>query len=89
MAYGTARQSQLLTVLGTIVEVATLDGLANVNVPAGSQPGSILRLRNKGLPHFGGGGRGALYVNLQAIVPQHLSAEERKLYERLRTLAKT
>jgi molecular chaperone DnaJ len=73
-------------VLGTTLEVPTLDGPASVKVPAGTQPGSVLRLRNKGLPRFGGGGRGALYVNLQVVVPQRLSAEERKLYERLRAV---
>lgn len=76
-------------VLGTTLDVPTLDGHASVKVPAGTQPGSVLRLRNQGLPRFSGGGRGALYVNLRVEVPQHLSPEERKLYERLRTLAKT
>ena len=75
-------------VLGTTLDVPTLDGHASVKVPAGTQPGSVLRLRNKGLPRFGGGARGALYVNLRVVVPQQLSPEERKLYERLRSLEK-
>jgi len=75
--------------LGTTLKVPTLEGSASVNVPAGTQPGSILRLRNKGLPRFDDRQRGALYVTLQVIVPQRLSPEERKLYERLRALAKT
>ncbi len=74
-------------VLGTAMDVPTLDGSVSVKVPAGTQPGSVLRLRNKGLPVFRGTGPGALYVSIQVFVPQHLSARERKLYEQLRTLA--
>lgn len=45
-------------VLGTSIDVPTLDGQVSVKVPAGTQPGSMLRLRGKGLPSFGGGTRG-------------------------------
>ncbi len=76
-------------VLGTTLDVPTLDGPASVKVPAGTQPGSVLRLRDKGLPRFGGGGHGALYVSLQVVVPKRLSPEERKLYQRLRAVAGT
>jgi molecular chaperone DnaJ len=71
-------------VLGTTLEVPTLDGPATVTVPAGTQPGTVLRLRGKGLPEFGRTRRGDLHVRLQVEVPPHLSAEERRLYERLR-----
>jgi molecular chaperone DnaJ len=71
-------------VLGTRLEVPTLDGRAIVTVPRGTQPGAVLRLRGKGLPAFGGGPRGDLYVRIQLHVPEELSAEERQLYERLR-----
>jgi molecular chaperone DnaJ len=70
-------------VLGTQRQVPTLDGSADVRIPAGSQPGSVLRLRAKGLPHFGAGGHGDLLLRLQLEVPQTLDAEERKLYQRL------
>jgi molecular chaperone DnaJ len=71
-------------VLGTRMEVPTLGGRATVTVPAGTQPGEVLRLRGKGLPEFGGRKRGDLYVALQVRVPKRLTAEERELYERLR-----
>jgi molecular chaperone DnaJ len=74
-------------VLGTTLEVPTLDGPVSVRVPPGAQPSSVLRLRAKGLPEFGGGPRGDLYVQLTVRVPERLSREERKLYERLRALA--
>jgi molecular chaperone DnaJ len=75
-------------VLGTRVEVPTLDGRATVTVPAGTQPGEVLRLRGKGLAEFGGRGRGNLYVALQVRVPKRLTAEERDLYERLRSASR-
>lgn len=73
-------------VLGTRREVPTLDGPAEVSIPPGTQPESILRLRGKGLPHFGGAKRGDLYLRLRVVVPESLSAPERKLYETLREL---
>jgi molecular chaperone DnaJ len=73
-------------VLGTTLEVPTLDGHASVTIPAGTQPDSVFRLRGKGLPEFGGG-HGDLYVRMQLHVPQHLSPEEKGLYQQLRTLA--
>jgi molecular chaperone DnaJ len=87
------RQEQLpLTdaVLGTTLEVPTLDGgLAQVKVPAGTQPDTVLRLRNKGLPRFGGKGRGDLYLQMKIRIPDKLGHEEHELYERLRALSGT
>ncbi|HEY8506043.1 MAG TPA: DnaJ C-terminal domain-containing protein, partial [Gemmataceae bacterium] len=71
-------------VLGTQVEVPTLEGRATVTVPAGTQPGEVLRLAGKGLPEFGGGKRGDLYLALRVRIPKRLTPEERELYERLR-----
>jgi molecular chaperone DnaJ len=74
-------------VLGTTLAVPTLEGSAKLRVPAGTQPDEMLRLRGKGLPPFGGGPRGDLYVRMRLHVPEQLSREERKLYERARELA--
>jgi molecular chaperone DnaJ len=73
-------------VLGTKLDVPALDGSVSVTVPAGTQPDTVLRLHNRGLPQFGGETRGDLYVQLQVHVPEKLSAEERKLYEQLRAV---
>jgi len=73
-------------VLGTSLDVPTLNGNASVKVPQGMQPDSVLRLSGKGLPRFGRRGHGSLFVRLRMQVPEQLSAEERKLYERLQTL---
>jgi molecular chaperone DnaJ len=75
-------------VLGTQLELpALMGGHVKVDIPAGTQPDTVLRLRGKGLPHFGGGGKGDLYLRLKLQVPEQLTREERELYERLRALA--
>lgn len=73
-------------VLGTTVEVPTLDGPASVTVPSGTQPDTVLRLKGKGLPEFGSDRHGDLYLRVGLQVPEHLSREERELYARLRAL---
>ncbi len=75
-------------VLGTTLKAPTLDGVVEVTVPAGTQPGEVLRLRGKGLPVFGARGRGDLNLRIEVKIPERLSAEERALYEKLRALPK-
>lgn len=75
-------------VLGTKLDVPTLGGgKAQVDIPAGIQPDTVMRLRDKGLPQFGGKGKGSLYLQIKILIPEKLSREERELYERLRSLA--
>lgn len=73
-------------VLGTELAVPTLTGVAKVTVPAGTQPDTVLRMRGKGLPHFGGAAHGDLLLRLRLLVPEKLSGAERQLYEQLREL---
>ena len=73
-------------VLGTRIEVPTLDGAVELVVPPGTQPGSALRLRGKGLPQLGGVRRGDLNVRIQVRIPTAANGEERELYERLRDI---
>lgn len=75
-------------VLGTTLKVPTLNGAPlAVTVAPGTQPGTVLRLRGKGLPEFGRRRRGDLLVQLKVYVPERPSSEVRALYERLRELA--
>jgi molecular chaperone DnaJ len=74
-------------VLGTQLRVPTLNGALEVAVPPGTQPGAVLRLRGKGLPRYGGRGRGDINLRIEVQVPERVSAEERELFERLRALA--
>ncbi len=73
-------------VLGAQLVVPTLEGSANVTVPAGTQPDAMLRLKGKGLPAFGGGPHGDLYLRIGVHIPERLTQDERALYERLREL---
>lgn len=69
-------------VLGGSVPVPTLDGAVTLKVPAGSTAGQKLRLRGQGLPREDGS-RGDLYAVLEIEVPAQVSAEEKKLWEKL------
>lgn len=68
--------------LGGKVMVPTVDGRINLTVPAGSQSGQTLRVRGKGMP-IAAGRHGDLLVNVRIVVPKHLSARERHLFEEL------
>lgn len=74
-------------VLGATLKVPTLEGLVEVKVPAGTQPGEVLRLRNKGLPVYGSRRRGDLNLRIEVKIPERLTTEEREHYERLRSLS--
>jgi molecular chaperone DnaJ len=69
--------------LGADVEVPTVDGLEKLRIPAGAQPGKVLRLRNKGVPSLRGANRGDQLVVLNVEIPKHLTAEQRQLFEQL------
>jgi molecular chaperone DnaJ len=65
--------------LGAELPLQTLDGEERIEVPAGTQPGTMLRMRGKGVPRLGGRGRGDLLVQIDVEVPAKLRAEEREL----------
>jgi len=69
--------------LGAELRAPTLDGDEPFSVPAGTQPGTRVRLRGKGLPGLDGSGRGDQYVVLVVRVPARLSERQRELFEEL------
>ena len=69
--------------VGGNVEVPTIDGKARIKIDPGTQPGKVLRLRNKGLPSINGYGTGDLLVNISVYVPENLSKEEKSTLENL------
>lgn len=75
-------------VLGTKISAPTLDGSVTAIVSPGTQPDTILRLRGKGVSHFGNAGRGDLLLRIQVRIPEKLSADEKALYDRLHALDK-
>ena len=68
--------------LGTTIEVPTLDGNAEIKIPAGVSSGQRLRLKNQGL-NIRNGSRGDHYVRLKIVVPKDLSPSERQHFEDL------
>ena len=67
--------------LGGEIQVPTLDGKASVKIPAGTQSGTVFKLRGKGMPHLRGGGHGQMLVRVAVEVPTKLSAEQRRKLE--------
>jgi curved DNA-binding protein len=70
-------------VLGTTIEVPTLDGTKKVKVSPGTQSHTKLRLRGLGVPHFQGTGKGDEYVKVIVRVPKRVTDKSRKLIEEL------
>ena len=75
-------------VLGTQIEVPSLDKTIKVKIPPGTQADEVLRLRGKGLHYFKGTSRGDLKLRIQIHIPKKIDSEERKLYEQLQALNK-
>jgi molecular chaperone DnaJ len=72
------------SILGTHVEVPTVDNNVKIKIEPGTQPGKILRLRGKGLPEVNGYGRGDLLVNVNVWIPKNLTREEMKTIEKMK-----
>jgi len=71
--------------LGAEVSIPTVDGPATLKIPAGTQPGKILRMRGKGVPHLRSNGRGDQLVIINVEIPGKLTKEQRQLFEELAT----
>jgi molecular chaperone DnaJ len=69
--------------LGDTLEVPTLTGRARITIPAGTQPGKVLRMRNKGIPNVHGAGIGDQMVQIQVFVPTSLNSEEKSRIKEL------
>jgi len=69
--------------LGAEVEVPTLDGKTKLKVPAGSQTGTVFRLKDKGIPRLHRSGRGDLLITLFVITPEKLTEKQRQLFQEL------
>ncbi len=67
--------------LGTEISVPTLDGKAKLKIPEGTQPGTIFRIKNKGITNLNGYGNGDQYVRVDVEVPSKLTKRQRELLE--------
>ena len=72
--------------LGTTVTLQTLDGEERIDIRPGTQPGTILPLRARGVPHLRGVGRGDLLVHVDVQVPTRLDGEQERLLRELARL---
>lgn len=70
-------------VLGGSVEVNTLEGSASFDIPSGTEPGTLLRMKGKGLPPLHGGNRGNQFVRVNLAVPRKVDRKIKKLYEEI------
>ena len=77
-----------LSALGATVEVPTLEGIEELDVPAGTQPGDTIQIRNRGLPRLGHSGRGDLYVRIAVEIPRKLNKRQKQLLEEFRQTEK-
>lgn len=69
--------------LGAEVSAPTLDGQETLKIPAGTQTGTVFRLKGHGMPALGGRGRGDLFVSVALVTPTTLTREQRRLLEQL------
>ena len=73
--------------LGDTIEVPTLHGKVEMQVPAGTQSGRILRLKGKGVPRLRGGGNGDQHVQVKVLTPQKLSDRQKELLKEFAELS--
>jgi molecular chaperone DnaJ len=71
-------------VLGGEIRVPTLDGEQTLKIPEGTDTGTTMRLRGKGMPDVSGRGRGDLFVTVKVMTPRKLTKEQRQALEQLR-----
>ena len=80
--YYEAEVSIVQAALGTKVTVPTVEGDEDVDIKAGTQPGTEIRLRGRGVPHLRRtGARGDLHVMVKVVVPTKLSKKQREALE--------
>ena len=74
--------------LGAEIKVPTLEGEEMLEIPEGTQSGSLFRLRGKGIPSLNGKGRGDQFVTVNIVTPNKLNREQRKLLEQFAEVSK-
>jgi len=75
-----------VAMLGGEIQVPNIDGKLALKIPPETQNGKVFRISGRGMPHLGKSSRGDLMVKTNIALPEKLSAEEKKLFERLRQL---
>jgi molecular chaperone DnaJ len=86
--FSVVQVNMLDAALGSEIEIPTVDGDFKMKVPAGTQPGDVIKARGQGLPPRYGGKRGDMLVRVEVEVPRRLSHEQKKLLESCREAGK-
>ena len=72
--------------LGATLVVPSLDGDASLEIPAGTQTGTLFRLKGKGMPKLGSRHRGDLYAVVKVITPERLTNDQKDLLRQFQRL---
>jgi molecular chaperone DnaJ len=75
--------------LGGEVRLPTLNGNLSLKIPVETQNGKVFRLAGKGMPKLGDSEHGSMFAKVKVVLPTNLTEEERKLFEKLRSLRPT
>lgn len=75
--------------LGAEIDVRTLDGSQALKIPAGTQTGTVFRMKGEGMPALGGRGKGDMFVAVSLVTPKSLTKEQKKLLEKLSEIEDT
>lgn len=70
-------------VLGDEIRIPTLEGEVDLRIPPGTQPGKVFRLREKGIAHLRGSGKGDQLVTVSVQIPTRLTNDQREHFEKL------
>ena len=65
--------------LGGEIDVPTLNGMTKYNLPEGTQPGAVVRLRGQGIQNLRGAGKGDLYIKINVEIPRRLTEQQKEL----------
>ena len=73
-----------LAVLGGEIEVPTIENKIKIRIRPGTQSGTMMRLREHGVPHLHGRGKGDEYVRINVLIPEKLSREQKQIIEEMK-----
>jgi DnaJ-class molecular chaperone len=71
--------SYVKAALGGVQDISLVEDSVKIHIQPGTQPGTLIRIKGKGVPHVRGGGRGDLYIKIQIHVPTHLTKRQKEL----------
>jgi molecular chaperone DnaJ len=87
--YASVPMSFTQAALGAEISVKTLDGEETLKIPAGTQTGTVFRVKSQGMPVLGGRGKGDMFVAATVVTPKNLTKDQRKILEQLAEIEDT